>query len=159
MKHMEEHRFISSEDLFTAISEQLALGRQATFTVTGMSMWPFLCHGRDQVVVGTVSREDLHKGDIVLYRIPEGKYVLHRITSLHAEAIQTTGDGNLFRDQPVSYSSVAAKVFSVVRKGKRISCSNWKWRLASHVWMNLFPFRRLLLRICTAIGNGRRAGK
>ena len=46
-----EKKLISSQELFSAIGELLAQGRQAVFTVTGMSMWPFLCHGRDQVVV------------------------------------------------------------------------------------------------------------
>lgn len=35
---IEEKQWISSEVLFTAIKEQLAAGRQAAFTVTGMSM-------------------------------------------------------------------------------------------------------------------------
>ena len=37
---------IASKELFSMIEELLAEGRQAAFTVTGMSMWPFLCHGR-----------------------------------------------------------------------------------------------------------------
>ena len=36
---------IASKELFSMIEELLAEGRQAAFTVTGMSMWPFLCHG------------------------------------------------------------------------------------------------------------------
>lgn len=36
-----EKRWISSEELFSAIEELLAENRQAVFTVTGMSMWPF----------------------------------------------------------------------------------------------------------------------
>ena len=63
---IEEKQWISSEVLFAAIAEQLAAGRQAAFTVTGMSMWPFLCHGRDQVIVGQAERASLRRGDIVL---------------------------------------------------------------------------------------------
>lgn len=43
----EEKRWISAKLLFSAISEQLAENRQAAFTVTGMSMWPFICQMRD----------------------------------------------------------------------------------------------------------------
>ena len=55
---------ISSEILFAAVEEQLAAGRSASFTVTGMSMWPFLCHGRDRVIVTGCSPDDLAVGDI-----------------------------------------------------------------------------------------------
>lgn len=42
-----EKRWITAQLLFSAISKELASHRRASFTVTGMSMWPFLCHGRD----------------------------------------------------------------------------------------------------------------
>lgn len=56
-----ERRWISSKVLFGAIYEQLAENRQAVFTVTGMSMWPFLCHGRDQVIVEKVNSHKIKK--------------------------------------------------------------------------------------------------
>lgn len=59
---MEEKRWISSKALFTAMEALLAEDRQAVFTVTGMSMWPFLCHGRDQVIVKRCSPNNLKKG-------------------------------------------------------------------------------------------------
>lgn len=142
---IEEKQWISSEILFSAIKEQLAAGRQAAFTVTGMSMWPFLCHGRDQAIVGRVERKDLRKGDVVLYQTPEGKYILHRITGLKENTFQTTGDGNLFRDREMPYESVAARMESAVRKGRKISCGSIKWRLPARIWRGLFPVRRILL--------------
>lgn len=56
-----EKRWISSELLFTSIIKEFAEGRQAAFTVTGMSMWPFLCHGRDQVIVGSCRPEEIRR--------------------------------------------------------------------------------------------------
>ena len=46
-----EKHLISEHILFEEIRGQLAAGRMVSFTVTGMSMWPFLCHGRDRVVI------------------------------------------------------------------------------------------------------------
>lgn len=75
---------------FTAISEQLAENRQAAFTVTGMSMWPFLCHGRDQVIVEKADKANLTTGDIILYHATEETFILHRITRLGENYFQTT---------------------------------------------------------------------
>lgn len=75
-----EKRFISSEILFSAITEQLVEHRQAAFTVTGMSMWPFLCHGRDRVIVEACQPDMLRRGDIILLQTHLGNYLLHRIT-------------------------------------------------------------------------------
>lgn len=143
----EEKRWITSKVLFSEISKQLAENRQAVFTVTGMSMWPFLCHGRDKVIVGSAKKEDLKIGDIVLYRFTEDRYILHRITYLDAVSFQTTGDGNLTRDKRMPYESIVAKVNYVIRKGERINCSNWKWKMVSAVWLCLFPVRKWIFCI------------
>lgn len=142
-----EKRFISSKDLFDAIAEQLAENRQAAFTITGMSMWPFLCHGRDQVTIENVEKQSLKIGDLVLFRVARDRYILHRITKLSADSFQTTGDGNLYRDMPMPYSSIVARVCEVVRKGKPISCSSRKWKLYSALWMRAFPIRKQLFRL------------
>ena len=89
---------LPSKDLFAAIEEQLALGRKALFTVTGMSMWPFICHGRDSVIVEAGVPDLLRVGDIVLLQTPMTNYMLHRITGLKEDSFETTGDGNCFRD-------------------------------------------------------------
>ena len=77
---MSEKRLISSSVLFAAIEEELQNRHQASFTITGMSMWPFLCHGRDKVIITACAAADLKKGDIVLLQTPLGNYLLHRVT-------------------------------------------------------------------------------
>lgn len=149
----EEKRWISSEALFSAIEELLAENRQAIFTVTGMSMWPFLCHGRDQVVVEHCNSEDLKKGDIVLFQTVLGNYMLHRITRLDENHIETTGDGNCFRDGWFSTDCVKARVVKLIRKGKKVDCRSPVWKLIFHVWMFLFPVRNYLLRCLVKISH------
>lgn len=142
-----EKRFISSEILFSAIAEQLAEHRQAAFTVTGMSMWPFLCHGRDQVVVEACQPDSLCRGDIILLQTQLGNYLLHRITKITTGGFVTTGDGNCFRDGEFPFSCVRAKVICLVRNGKRIKCSGWKWKFVSWLWMFLFPIRKWIFKV------------
>ena len=142
-----EKQWISSKVLFPAIQELLAEGRQAAFTVTGMSMWPFLCHGRDQVVVEACQPDMLRRGDIILLQTYLGNYLLHRITRKTGGGVVTTGDGNFFRDGEFPFSRIRAKVVSLVRNGKVIECSGWKWKVMSQIWMALFPVRKWMFAV------------
>ena len=148
----QEKRLISSKDLFSAIEELLAENRQAVFTVTGMSMWPFLCHGRDSVIVESCQNVKIKKGDIILFQTPLKNYVLHRITSLKDDRFETTGDGNCHRDGWYDCSCIKARVVKMVRKGKTIDCNHIFWKSLAFLWTILFPIRRVLLKLCLEIG-------
>lgn len=93
-----------------------------------MSMWPFLCHGRDQVIVTRCRTDDLKTGTIVLFQTPSGKYILHRITRLRGEYFETTGDGNCRRDGWFHNSCIRAQVTALIRKEKKspVKISNGK---------------------------------
>ena len=146
-----EKQLISSKELFSAIEELLAEGRQAAFTVTGMSMWPLLCHGRDQVVIEACQPDLLCRGDIILLQTRLGNYLLHRMTKKTDSGVVTTGDGNCFRDGEFPFLCVRAKVVSLVRNGKVIECSGWKWKAMSQIWMSLFPVRKLMFAVWSRI--------
>lgn len=139
-----EKRWISSKDLFDLILEQLANHRQAAFTVTGMSMWPFLCHGRDSVVLEELGKRKVKKGDVVLYRISEEHYILHRITKCYENGFVSTGDGNCHRDPYVPYGCIVARAVKFVRPHKTIDCDKWFWRIIFYIWMMLFPIRKYI---------------
>lgn len=110
-------------------------------------MWPFLCHGRDQVVLDYCSLDSLKVGDILLFQTEQGNYLLHRVTALRKHQFQTTGDGNYFRDGWFANNCIIGRVVYFIRKDKQIDCCNVKYRLLSRLWMILFPFRRLLFPI------------
>ncbi len=137
-----EKRWISSELLFGAVEEIIASGTQASFTVTGMSMWPLICHGRDSAVVEKASLSNLSVGDIVLLKTVSGKYLLHRITKLNGEKIRTTGDGNFFHDGWFPKDCVIAKVVQVKRPDRTINVDRFGWKVYGRIWMLLFPVRR-----------------
>ena len=142
-----EKQLLSSELLFSAIEALLAEGHQASFTVTGMSMWPFLCHGRDQVIVEACQSNTLRRGDIILLQTQLQNYLLHRITKINANGFVTTGDGNCFRDGEFPFSCVRAKVICLIRNGKKIECGCWKWKFISQLWMVLFPIRKWIFKM------------
>ncbi len=142
----DEKKLIPNSELFNVVLKTLQEGKRVSFTVTGMSMYPFLCHGRDRVIVGKTDQNHLQKGDIVLLKTNSGCYLLHRITKITENSIVTTGDSNCFRDGIFPLSCVVAKVIAVIRKGNEIDCDYWKWKLTSKLWMMLFPFRKKIIK-------------
>lgn len=144
-----EHRTIkiSADILFSAIKEQLGAGNKASFIVTGLSMWPFIGHARDQVIISACEPDSLKIGDIILFQTLSGKYLLHRVTALREDAFETTGDGNCFRDGWFPRECVIARVETIIRNGKKIQCRKWIWRFAFYIWRKLFPVRPILLRL------------
>lgn len=142
-----EKSYITSKLLFEAVAKCLEKNQQAEFIVTGMSMWPLICHGRDSVVVESVVPEQVKKGDIVLLRVNENRYLLHRVTKAPPDTIETTGDGNCFRDGAFPRSCVAARVAAVTRNGKKIDCNRMPWPLLAQLWMALFPCRKYIFAL------------
>lgn len=141
-----------SFDLFSVIEPMLEEGNQAVINVSGMSMWPFICHNRDQVVLEKCDETRLKKGDVILFRpIPE-KYILHRITTLEKDYFETTGDGNCFRDGRFRYGCIRAKAVRFIRKGKTIDCESPLWKAVFALWCALYPIRPFLLRTLRRIG-------
>lgn len=141
-----EKRFISSEILFSAIKNELSNNRRASFIVTGMSMWPFLCHGRDSVTVEAADAKKLKIGDIVLFEAIKGKYILHRITKLYDDSFETTGDGNFFRDGKFPFEAVVGKAVKISRNGKAIDCDSLLMKVFAKIWTALFPVRKQIFK-------------
>lgn len=140
-------RTISAEILFDAVAKQLAENRQAVFTVTGMSMWPLLCHGRDSVIVEAPNPADLKKGDIVLFQPFPGCYLLHRITARGDGWFETTGDGNTTRDGHFPDRCLTARVTGLIRRGQYLDCRSLLLLFYGRIWMILFPLRPWLFRL------------
>lgn len=151
-----DRSFVFAKDLFPVIEQLLAEGKQAVFTVTGMSMWPFICHGRDKAVIESCDPKDLQKGDIVLIKRAPGSYMLHRITKMTETGLETTGDGCLHSDGEFPLDSVVAKCVAVIRKGKKYPCDKGVFKWYSKIWMSLYPIRNVVLKILFFIGTIKR---
>lgn len=144
-------KMIHAEILFEEIKELLKTGGMARFRVSGMSMWPFLCHDRDFVILKSIDPELVQVGDIVLLRKPDDCYLLHRVTAVNGDLVQTTGDYLIYRDGWFSRDTIIGVVDSVIRKGKVISCSNPFWKAVMTIWRICFPFRNTLVIILQGI--------
>lgn len=140
-------KILHADVVFEEVKLQLAEGHKAKLRISGMSMWPFLCHGRDFVVLSSVEPEQIRKGNIVLLKRADGSYLIHRVTGLNGENIQTTGDGKLERDGWFPKKDVIAVADSIIRKDKEIRCNCFPWKQIMGLWTACFPIRTILLKV------------
>ncbi len=112
------------------IALQISEGRSVELLCRGNSMNPFLCDRRDTLVLSP-QKGELKCGDVVLARIRDGRFVVHRVVAL--EPLTLNGDGNLCSS--VEYGvAVLAVLSGYVRKGVRGSVEDPKWRRYTSFW-------------------------
>lgn len=137
-----EDFIVSQYHLMPLMEQMLEKGEKVRFRVSGNSMWPWIIHNRDSVLLIPCDVHNLKKGEIILFQTQMGNYVLHRITKVVPGGYVTTGDGNCHRDGFISCERVKAKASIIYRKEKRINCDSLPWKCVSAFWMKTFPVRR-----------------
>lgn len=113
----------------------------------GVSMIPFLAGGRDEAVLVSARGKRLRRRDIVLYAIPGGVHVLHRIHHINGAGIYTLGDFQDMVEGPYAPDQILAVAKTVIRKGRAISCEGRLYNLLVELWMRLLPLRPVIIRL------------
>lgn len=132
---------------FSEIGRMLSEGHTVTFRAKGGSMYPFIQDGRDRLRLEKV--REVAVGDVVLVRLPDQDYVLHRVYKMNgSEGMVLMGDGNLCATEHCRRENVVGKVTGILRNGRWIDCSSRKERIKVLLWRKLLPFRRYLLFAC-----------
>lgn len=147
---------IPMESLAELISLQMQNGGVARLIVTGSSMHPTLRHRKDAVFLRPVERE-LKRGDLILYRRANGRFVLHRIVSKpQGDAFFCAGD-NQWQKEMVTASQILAVTDGFVRKGKMYRENHFLYRLWVAFWIAMLPVRRPILALRRRLGRIRRS--
>lgn len=126
---------------------ELAAHGRLVYTNVGDSMMPLLRQNRDLLVVEKRPDGPCKKYDAVLYRRPNGQYVLHRIVAIRSDGYVLCGDNRWRREYGVQDDWIFGVLTAVVRDGKEISVQSTGYRLAVRLWSDLFWFRSLFLRL------------
>lgn len=126
---------------------ELARHGRLVYTNVGDSMMPLLRQNRDLLVVEKKPAGPCKKYDAVLYRRPNGQYVLHRIVGIRPDGYVLCGDNRWRREYGVQDSWIFGVLTSVVRDGKEFSVMSRGYRLAVRLWTDLFWARSLILRL------------
>jgi SOS-response transcriptional repressor LexA len=117
-----------------------------TITVRGYSMRPFLEDRRDKVTLTPPRTPRI--GDVVLARIADKRYALHRVIKSEGERYIMRGDGNpLYMKESFTEKDIIGVAHTFIRKGKPHKATGFVWRCYSFTWRVLKPFRRILLGI------------
>lgn len=130
------------DQLIGLVQLQLSEKGSASLVVTGNSMLPIFRHMRDRVLLAPP--ENFKKGDIILYRRDDGKYVLHRILKKKDGYVICSGD-NQWVVERVEDTWVLAVVTGFYKHSKQYSVTNKWYRLYKWVWVAFFPVRRPIL--------------
>lgn len=137
---------ISALQMMPLLADRLAAGQTVRgLRFSGVSMLPMLREGKDTVDL-IAAPEKLKKYDIPVYKVPGGKYVMHRIVRVEADHYVCLGD-NTYGFERVERVQVAAVVSAFTRGKKRISVTDPVHRLYAAVWVAIIPLRRFIKRV------------
>ena len=135
----------------SAIMPVLSKGHSLKIPLAGLSMYPLLVGGRDEVILVPAVGKRLKRGDIVLYVRDDGTHVLHRIHHIKGDAFFMLGDAQTWIEGSIKRESILALADTVIRKSRRISCKRLDYRVLSATWLLLRPARPVIIRIARII--------
>lgn len=115
------------------------------YTNKGDSMMPLIKEGRDLLIIGK-PQERLKKYDVPLYKRDSGQYVLHRIIKVRQDDYVMCGDNRYNKEYGITDRHIIGVLTAVVRNGKKISVTDWRYKMYVHLWCDLFPIRALILK-------------
>ncbi|EQB21630.1 hypothetical protein UNSWDHB_1043 [Dehalobacter sp. UNSWDHB] len=139
--------FIPAYQWSSAILPVLNEGHALKLHFDGLSMYPLLVGGRDDVLIEAVSGKRLKRGDIVLYIRKDGMHVLHRIHHVEVSGYYMLGDAQTWIEGPIDEDDVRAVVTTIIRKGKSIECSALAYRWISELWLFMRSVRPQIIKI------------
>ncbi len=130
----------------STFEEEISRNGKLIFTNVGDSMLPLIREKRDLLIIEKAD-ERLKKYDIPLYKRDSGQYVLHRILKVRREDYVICGDNRWQREYGITDSHIIGVLTAIVRDGKTLSLSGWRYRLYVLLWCGFFPVRGLVFRI------------
>ena len=127
------------------IEQQLAEQGYYVSTTVGWSMFPMLRNRKDRIVVLPVGKERLKKYDLPLYRLPDGKYILHRIIDVKEGKYIIRGD-NTYVKEHIPDEWILGYVSEFYRADRHVlSTSRW-YRAYAVFWRLIYPLRWLFVK-------------
>ena len=112
-----------------------------TYTNVGVSMMPLLRQGKDMFVIEKNNGQRYKAGDVVLYRRPPDKYVLHRIVEVRPFDYVILGDNCIRKEYGIKDDDIIGIMTKYIRSGKKHSVDEYGYRAYSFVIMHTIPIR------------------
>ncbi len=115
------------------------------YTNVGDSMRPLIRQDRDILIIEKYEGR-LKKYDVPLYKRDSGQYVLHRVLKVRDSDYVICGDNRYSKEYGITDRHIIGVLTAVVRDGKEIPITDWRYRLYVHLWCDFFPIRALILK-------------
>ena len=155
MEIKERLNIVSPEQVMEPLLELLTETTAIPLVVSGGSMTPFLASGRDTVYLSSICAP-LKKGDVVLYRRDNGRYVLHRILRVKDEIYTMIGDAQTVAEPGIRREQILAIVTAARRNGTLLQKGSFLWMFFRLVWIRLIPLRPVIRGTYERIKKGKR---
>ena len=133
------------------ISKLVEGGGVAPLNVTGMSMRPFISPRGDTVFLIQCSRNEIKKGDILLFKRDKGSVVLHRVRKIKGDTYIMNGDAQNWCEI-INYNNVIAKVFEYEHNGKTIHIDDVFYKILISLWYPTYRFRPYIFALLRKVG-------
>ena len=129
----------------SSFEEEIRRSGYLIYRNVGDSMLPLIRQGRDLLLISRKPEGRLNQYDVPLYRRDSGQYVLHRILQVRKDDYVLCGDNRWQRETGISDRHIIGVLTAVIRDGKQLPVTDWRYRLYVHLWCGLFPVRALVL--------------
>ena len=143
-----------------SLAQWCALAREdaappVTICLEGDSMRPLIRRGRDPVTIAPLQRK-IRKGDVVLFTLGDGRYVIHRVWKLKDGFVRTFGDNCVNPEPWFPESQVLGQVVRFSRSGRAHRLDTRAARLWGRAWLAIHPARTMYRRLRSLAGRCRR---
>lgn len=115
------------------------------YTNVGTSMLPLLRQRRDIIEIRPLQGR-AKRYDTVLYR-RDNKYILHRVLKVRPKDYVICGDHNIWREYGITDDQILGVMTRVIRDGKSIYPTEWKYKFYVHLWCDFYPIRVAILYV------------
>lgn len=130
----------------TTFEEEINKNGKIIYYNIGTSMMPLLRQHRDLIVIEK-PRGRCRKYDVPLYKRKNGTYILHRILKVQEDSYVLCGDHCWQKEYGVTDEQIIGVLTAIVRDGKTIPVTDWRYRAYAHLWCDFFYLRAGLLRL------------
>lgn len=130
----------------STFEQEIQKSGKLIYTNVGNSMMPFIRQGRDILIISKVNGR-LKRYDVPLYKRDSGQYVLHRILKVRKDDYVICGDNRYVKEYGINDSHIIGVLTAVIRNGKEIPVTDYKYRIYVHLWCDFFSIRAGIIRI------------
>ncbi|MGI5850081.1 MAG: hypothetical protein ACOX8Q_08490 [Christensenellales bacterium] len=138
---------VSNRELFQEVAEMVASGHRVEIVGKGNSMFPLIRGGLDKIVLRKTDDFSLEKGNLLLVKLSNANYVLHRVKKYNISTVTLQGDGNLRVVETCNVEDIIAEAVEVIRGKKRIVKGSFAWKLFCLLSVQPYMIRRVVLAV------------